>query len=994
MPRPFLHSVVAIVLAAAATRVSAQQGTAQITGRIVDQNGGMLPGVAIVLTNESNGLFRETRSTADGSYFAAQLVPGRYDIVATLPGFRRLERPGLALQIGTTLTVDLVLEVGALHETVTVTHATPLIDLASTEGGGNIGTSDLSRLPAVNRSYLAAVALLPGIQFRPANQLGNDAIIASGQAAQSNTVSIDGGYNVDNTSGTSVGGQVRPPLEAIQEFRVVTSMYDAEHGRAGGAIVDAVTRQGTNDFRGVAFVYAASNRLTATDAIARTRSLPKPEITKRDWGGVFGGPIVRNKAHFLFSLERQVDKPNRTRVFPTRPSLDFSIAEDRTSWNTLVRFDHQINANHTWAVRWLREDAPQYPVVPPRSTRESFQDETDVDQMTIGTLTSAFGRSRVNTFRVARTWEHWWAGNECFRAQGPRNDWTGFSFGNEDAGDQAMCAPQLEHLSFLTGAGTEAQGRWDSNHQIEDHFSWFVPKKRGDHEIKVGARYNYTKVRHVVQVNRNGTFRFNSDLPFDPANPRTYPERLSIRIPGAHDGTLTNHTFELYAQDKWRLGASATLNVGVRYDLEIVPMDETDNPLFSPGQKYPADRDNIAPRVGVTRRLDAAGKSVVRAGYGIFYNRTLLATVEDAVESPKFSTSMNALFPNDSADPGPGRGQRPTDPLLFNGPIINQALINERFPPGTRLRNTGVVVFDSPARKQPFAHQFTVGYARELAPSLAIHADYVRILNRQMFLSRNLNPMVRADTSRTGAITRLDAYDVLGEQYNQQVWVLENHGEAVYDALNIQLDKRDADTWSARVSYSLSYSRGTAAGQTARNTDQFLTDLRLADRWGPAVVDRRHILSISAHAEVPKIRGATLAAVGRYMSGAPFTLFDSGVDADRNGELDDPLPAGTYGGTAPSAMTRVRYRGGRNGAYGPDYLQIDLRAGWRRPIGKATLELFVDAYNISNRANFDNPTNTTAGADRRLTATFLVPTQLRGGSGFPRQAQFGARYAF
>ena len=219
------------------------------------------------------------------------------------------------------------------------------------------------------------------------------------------------------------------------------------------------------------------------------------------------------------------------------------------------------------------------------------------------------------------------------------------------------------------------------------------------------------------------------------------------------------------------------------------------------------------------------------------------------------------------------RGQFPTDPFLVNGPFIDHELLNQRFPPGTRLRNTGVVVFDSPDRKQPFAHQFTVGYVRELASSLAVHADYVHIANKQLFLSRNLNPMVRADTTRTGAITRVDAFGVLGEPYSQQVWVFENSGESVYDAINLQLEKRYADGWSARVSYSLSYSRGTATSQNARNTDQFLTDLRLDKRWGPTAVDRRHILSISARTEIPKTGGATLATVVRYMTGAPFTHF-------------------------------------------------------------------------------------------------------------------------
>ena len=983
-----------IVLFFATATPAAQQGTSEIRGRVVDQHGGVLSGVTIVLTNEDTGVFREVRSGVDGGYFASQLAPGRYRIVGRREGFRTLERPGLVLQVGTTLTIDMTLEVGSLQETITVPSATPLIGPASSEIGGNVGTAELSTLPAMNRNYFAAVALLPGIQLMQTNQMGNDTIVASGQAPQNNNISVDGGYNTDDSVGATFGAQVRTPLEAIQEFQVVTSMYGPEYGRAGAAIVNVVTKQGTNSFRGVAFAYAASNRLTARDFLAKEGNLPKPETTRRDWGFVVGGPIVRNKAHFFFSLERQVDKPNRTRVFSTRPSLNFSIAEDRTNWNALIRFDHQINANQTWAVRWLREDAPQHSLVGPRSTRETFGDETDRDQMTIGTLTSVFGNSRVNTFRVARTWEHWWQANECFRAQGPNDDWTGFDFGKETAGNQALCPPQLEHPSFLAQSGIQAQGPWDSNYQVEDHLSWFVPNKKGSHHFKVGARFNYTELRQVSQMNRNGTFRFSTDLPFDPANPRTYPERLVIRTPGAYGATITSRTFELYAQDKWQMGASATMSVGVRYDLEIIPLDETDNPLFSPGQKYPIDRNNIAPRVGFTRQLDAAGKSLVRAGYGIFYNRTLLGAIEDTLAFPKFTTSIIALFPNDSVDPGPSRGQFPTDPLLVNAPFINQELLDLRFPPGTRQRNRGVVVFDSPNRRQPFGHQFTVGYVRELASSLAVHADYVRIANKQMFLSRNLNPMVRADTTRTGAITRVDAFGVLGEPYSQQVWALENNGESVYDALNLQLDKRYADDWSARVSYSWSYSRGTGTSQDARNTDQFLTDLRLDKRWSPTAVDRRHVFSISARAEIPKTGGATIATVVRYMSGAPFTLFDSSIDADRNGELNDPLGAGTYSGTAPNAMKNVRNKGGRNGAYGPDYFQADLRAGWRRAIAKNTLELFVDVYNITNRTNFDNPTNTNAGADRRLAATFLVPTQLRGGGGFPRQAQFGARYAF
>lgn len=974
----FLVLSAALLLSFAAAPVHAQQGTAQISGRITDEQGAMLPGASITITNEATGVNREVTSSAEGAYSASQLVPGTYRVVARLAGFRNVDRSGLVLQVGTTMSLNLAMPVGGLEESVTVSGVAPLVDVTSARVGGNIGTAELAELPAMNRNYFAAVALLPGVQFSPSIQMGNDTIIASGQSAQGNNVSVDGGYNMDDALGATSGAQVRTPLEAIQEFQVMTSMYDAEYGRASGVIVNAVTKAGTNQFKGVAFLSAASNALTAKDFLVKQGNLAKPETTKRDWGAVLGGPIVRNKAHFFYSLERQVDNPTRTRVFQTRPEFNYSIVEERSGWNNMIRFDHQLTQAHTWAVRYLRETAPQFPVVPnARSLPESFQDETDIDETAVGTITSVLGGSRVNTFRLARTWEHWWHGNACTRA-----------LGDEREGRLRDCAPQLDQLSFLGQASTEAQGPWDSNWQIEDDYSWFVPGKRGDHELKFGVRYNYTELQRVSQINENGTFRFNTDLSFDPANPRTYPERLTIRM-GEFEERLKTHTFEAYAQDKWKMGDRTTLSIGLRYDLENIPIDIANNPLFSAGQQSPVDANNISPRIGITHALDEEGRGVLRGGYGMFYNRTILGAIDDTLEFGQFTNSSVVQFPNDSADPGPAAGRFPTHPLLVNGPFINRQILDQLYPPGSLIRNTGVVIFDSPDRRQPYAHQATVGYGRQLGATIAVQADLVYMRNEDMFLSRNLFPMERANTTRTGAITRHDVWNVLGgEPYLQQVWVMENTGEAEYRALNLSLEKRYSQNWSGRVSYSLSKSEGTAFNQADRNTYQFLDNLNLDQLWGPSTVDRRHILSINGRTEIRG--GLTLSSTFRYMSGAPFSLIDSNIDADRNGELVDPLPAGTYSGTATNAMRDVENEGGRNGAVGPDYVQLDLRAGWRRRLGGVrSLEVFLDIFNITNRTNWDNPSG-----DRRLTATFLELRELRGGSGFPRQVVFGTRLAF
>src|SRR6266568_5568462 len=385
----FVTSVLVVFLGAIGAPVFAQQGTAEIGGRVADEQGGILPGVTIVLTNEETGVFRAVTSGEDGSYFASQLTPGRYRLAAKLASFKSFERPGLLLEVGKTLTINFTLTIGTVAESITIEAASPLVDVTSAEVGGNIGTGELTELPAPNRNLFAMVALLPGVQFLPSNQFGNDAIIASGQASQGNNVTLDGGYNSDDALGSSVGGQTRTALESVQEFQVLTNQYDAEFGRATGAVVNAVTKQGTNQFRGVVFGYFTNSSLTAQDYFARLNNQDKPKSSLKQGGGTFGGPIVRNKFHFFGSLERITESPNRAFNFPARPELNFSTVEHREAWNEMVRVDHQINANNTWAFRYLGETSPQIPIIQTRTTQgttrgpagtASFTDETDLDQ--------------------------------------------------------------------------------------------------------------------------------------------------------------------------------------------------------------------------------------------------------------------------------------------------------------------------------------------------------------------------------------------------------------------------------------------------------------------------------------------------------------------------------------------------------------------------------------------------------------------------------------
>ena len=987
----------------AAQPAAAQQGTSEIGGKVTDQQGAALPGVAIVVTNQDTGVFRELVTSPAGSYFVPQIIPGRYRIQARLEGFKSLDRRDILLEVGRTLTLDLTLEVGALAETITVTSETHLVDLSTAEVGRRITADELAELPAANRSYMAFVGSVPGAQFVPAAGFLNDTMLANGQTSAANNVVFDGAGNVDDLRGSNVGGQTRVSNDSIQEVQVLTNQFDAEFGRASGAVINAVTKSGTNQFMGSVFDFFTGRAVTAKDYFTRVENLEKPRVSKQEWGGTIGGPILKNKLHFFASAERLVQRRNQSKTYPTRPEFSYSTNDDVSAWNTLWRVDHQITSNNTWAFRWLRESAPQFNVLDgPRDTLEANDDETDLDQTLVATLTSVISNNKVNTVRFGFTKEQTTHANARVRALDP-------AFANcticpdQLILGQASLPPRLAYLSFDAQADDTADFSLDDSYAIESAFSWFIPDKAGRHDTKFGARYTRVWISNPNNANANGTYTFGTDVPFNAADPRTYPERFSIRVPGMLDYELTSNVWELFAQDKWQWKPSLTFSLGVRYDLEIIPIREVDNPLFSDPDAYPVDKNNVSPRLGVVWNPDGNGKSVVRGGYGIFYDRTLLGTVDDFLFNTKYSTSFTAIFPQTAADPGPSRGQLPGE-FVLNTPTVSEltpairAYLSALFPPGTVRRNTGTVTWDDPERAQPYFHQITAGYEREVLPGLSVSADYVRMLGRDQFLNPNLNIGTRVNTSRTGTVNFTDPYGILNRSLasDEDIYrgtvrlITTKYGRSDYDALNISVEKRYANNWSARGAYSLGYSRGVTLTQGTTPDLQVGTNLNLDQFYAPANVDRRHTAVVSGRMEVPKARGVTLSGVLRMMSGTPFTIHDTNIDGDQNGILFDPLPAGTYSGTSAGSLQNVENKGGRNGARGPGFMQLDMRLGYRARLGsRRTLDVFGEVFNVTDRANFTNPSG-----DRRNTADFLRLTGLVANSGFPRQAQLGVRLGF
>lgn len=965
---------------------SAQQGTTEVRGQVTDPQGGVLPGVNIVVRNQDTGMFRETVSNADGSFFVAGIVPGMYQIEAELQGFKKYNRRDVRLEIGKTATADIRLEVGSISEVVNVQAESPIVDVTSKEVGGSVTARELVELPSVNRNFVGFVGLLPGIiPSISTESFGSDSVTVNGQDPRNNNYMLDGANNNDDVIGQRAGTQARTAIESVQEFQVITNQFDAEFGRTTGAVINAVTKQGGNAFRGSAFGFFQDASLTTRDFFAELNDLDKPDTAQQQFGGTLGGPIVRDKAHFFFSVERVRIDEGITINVPARPEFNATTTEETRVWNTVVRGDHQITPNHTWGVRWLRESSPQYNQIIGAVTLEAAREENDVDQTVVGSFNSVLGNTRVNTLRLAWTQEDVAFANPCFNTNGRI---------------QANCEPTLAFDTFTTQQSTVAQARVNDAYQLEDTFSWFIPGRGGDHDVKAGIQAQYSQSRNDTQDNLNGTFSFSlSNGPFNPADPRTYPDRFSIRVPGRGGSFNKSQSFGFFAQDKWKISNALTLTLGLRYDVEKVTLPEVDNPLFGDENDYPVDTNNLQPRLGFAYTMGGGG--VVRGGYGRFFDKTHFEVIGGVLTNRPFTTSFVRNFPLNNVDPGPQQGRFPTDPFLVNGPVITDAMraaLAAQFA-GATVRNSGAT-FDNPDRVLPYTDQISLGYERQLATNLSVSADYVHAFGRDMLMAVALNPTLRATTSTTspnvrqGSATLSTITAGLQQRYpgfapfTGAVTTFQNVGETDYDALMVQLEKRFSQNYSARVSYTLAHSRGNTSGAgAAASAFQVLDDLNLDLNEGPTSFDQRHNFVASGTAIVPRTGGLSISWVARALSGTPLTVFDSRVDTDRNGTLADPLPAGSYSGSGANSIT-VESDGGRNGAYGPGFFKLDLRVGYRLDLGsRRTLDVFGEIFNVTNRDNFANPTGDQASANfLRLTGLSTSST--------PRTGQFGVRFGF
>jgi hypothetical protein len=971
---------VAVVVCLSVIPMLAQGGRAEINGTVFDQNTAVLPGATVIATDEATGLMRTTVSNESGRFVIASLVPGRYTVQAELQGFQAQTRPGVVVSVGQEITVDFTLPVGALTQQVTVTEETPIIEVTSTRVGSNILNSEIDNLPSVGRSQLSLMQLVPGLtpSLAPGTFEGGQ-FNANGRDTGSNLFMVDGVYDNDDRLGGSQGTQARVTLDTMAEYQVLTHQYGAEYGGSSGVVVNAVTKSGTNDLHGRAFFYFQDESLNATDYFLKKAGEENPPSGSKVGGFNIGGPFVRNKAFWFFNLERNLVNEAANLQFPAEAAplaRSYSGSTDTKAWNTFVRGDYQLTTANSLSFRWLREAAVTVGenLETNLSTLDNALIENDSgDQIFNLNWTSLLGKRGVNEFKVTHVREN--------LLQGPRSFFDkDYKFIELGGRDQFDIGSQNSHPDFTAGPRAQHGSSRIRTYDFSDTFTYTT----GSHTLKAGAGYSHNEAPPVISgANDIGTFTFGGNRPFDPAVASTYPIRFQIRM-GQIYFTIKDRRSNFFVQDKWQLNRRLTLNLGVRYDYQHIT---------------PKTKNAFAPRLGVAYDPTGSGKTVIRGGFGKFYEYLLIGVQTALLQSPVIAPAFVFDTGQDNSALG---GVLPSNPCLL--PQGNGGLAVISTPCRamlTTLRdqvNASGFVNTEPTidgdRRMGYLWSFSAGVKHELMPNLAVSVDYVGNRGRDQTALIDINePRLLS----TGQVRRpgVSVFDPSGTLVPapartatfQRVLQYQTRDDlnSDYNALEMSVEKRFANRWSGRASYTLSRSRdvGTTGGGTTISTKRVSDDLNPRLDYGRTNFDNRHAMSFGGNVDI--WRGFGAGTVFRYYSGYPINEI---VGLDVNGDRDvfERPVKGRDDATRPivspvdSTGTAIR-----NGIAGESQLSIDLRFQYMHKVLEShTVGLFWEIYNATNRVNFGNPTGS------RQSTNFLVPVVAND----PRTMQLGVRYTF
>jgi hypothetical protein len=1041
----------------------AQSPNGTISGIVHDPTDRPILDAEIIVVNDLTNIQYQTKTSDEGIYVVRDLPPGPYRIQVTKRGFKTLIKPGLILNVQNALSVSITLPLGAVSEVITVESGAPLINTTDASVSTVVDRQFAENLPMNGRSFQTLLYLAPGVVVTPSNESDNGQFSVNGQRAASNYWMLDGvsanigiGVNGGATGGNAVGGAIGSfsvtggtnslvSVDALQEFRILTSTFAPEFGRTPGGQISIVTRSGTKQFHGAAFDYFRNDVLDAGDwfnGYTNNPPLPKAEERQNDFGGTLGGPIAKDGTFFFFSYEglrlrlpqttlttvpdlaaRQgapamtqpylnaFPLPNGSEVpkAPGTAELNASYSNPASLDAYSLRIDHKFGeklslfGRYNYSPSQTSQRGGGNALSSVQSTRITTQTGTIGLTAALSDVTSndlRFNYSRVNAFG--------WYDLDSFGGAVPLAN---LPFPNPLRSQDGL----LNFNVLSLQAGGLLDGQIGHNLQRQINIVDSLATQKGTHSLKWGVDYRRLTPLYA---------------------PYGYLQDVFFRdIPSAQTGTLDfaltasnlNATFLFqnlgaYAQDTWKIAPRLTMTYGLRWDVDFVP-DSLDGPrfpavtgfslnnlsnlAFAPAgtPPYKTTFDNIAPRVGVAYQLSerADRQTVLRAGFGLFYD---MATSEMGNLLGQASYPFGAeAFPS---------GSFPLSPAIAAAPAI--------VPPSASNRGTLSAV--DPKLQLPYTLEWNVTLEQALGKKQTASVSYLGAGGRRL----------------------LQTADVIGPNPSLSTATLvTNEGSSDYNALQVQFQRRMDRGLQILASYTFSHSIDTGSAGSIYDAPNALVPSAVSANRGSSDFDIRDTFSAALTYEVPRPKANAFARVvlGRWSidsivqarSAPPVTVEGYEIGGVFVGEgiggfftvlrpdlvLGQPIylygaefPGGKAFNLAafkappldPTTGKYLQGNLGRNALRGFGATQWDFAVHRDFPIReRVKLQFRAELFNVLNHPNFGQPdgllSDPTFGKSTQMLGQSLNNSNLGGGAfnplyqiGGPRSIQLALKLMF
>jgi len=1083
-----IRTAIAIfVLVSTSFVARAQEPVGVLEGQIQDPSGAIIADAEVAARNAQTGFITKQRSSSDGAYYFSHLAVGDYELRVTAPGFAPFTASAIRLDIGRTVRIPVKLEVAGGTNVVEVIADGATIDVGPTLGNV-VSAREAVDLPLNGRNFTQLGLLQPGVapMTQGLSEAGGalrsgQAYAVNGERPESNMYLLDGVTNVNNVDGGFVIGT---PVDAIGEFRILTSNAPAEYGGTSGSITSVVTKSGSNNFHGNIYEFLRNDAFDARNFFAATTE----PLHRNQFGATLGGPIRRDKDFFFAYYEGLRDSSGitTTSIVPTplQRSGDFSEQAPLINYftgqpvpgNKIPAFMQDPVAVKALSLWPLGNLSPSLYSSTQIGTESSDQGGFRLDHifstkdqvtarfaMLDGNSVSPFSTagSNVPGFPVAdslTTYSATVAETHVFSPRVTQTVRAAF-FRNEFLFDQRLNLTPPSELGFEyqptlgVSAGppflivngyasvgdpiTGPRNTYQNNYAV----SYSLSATIGRHSLKFGGDYSRNQINLLYGIATNGFFVF-APFPFSDsfASFLTGQSVVFFQGGGQFDRGLRNNLSDGYVQDEWRVTPRLTLSMGLRYEVNT-PYTDIRNRLnaWQPGQQstvyptapkgllFPGDAgvpDGIAPvyykgvmpRIGLSWDPTGTGRTVVRAGYGIYYD-----PFTNGVGGPLQAPVSALPWTQANQIPGPG----------FD--IAN--------PYGSSPPPFGTDVFVKPATvltveqgmRPPYAQDWNFSIQQVLGRNYLLDVRYVGNKGTRLPRFIEANPAIYGPGATADNADRRRLYagcpaDPSAPCDFSSVGLITNQANSTYNALQVAFSRRFSTGLGFLASYwyskSLDYVSsfnvsGSAPRNVAGENDLAQNPFDLAAEHGRSLFDARHRLALNGSYELPQwhdgpaaakfiVNGWQLNGILNFATGTPFTVYDSanvslqgsapeitGFYSSRPDLVSDPnqgshtpdqwVSASAFKRLDPNTQAGQFGNEGRNVVTGPGMFSMDLSMFKNFKIKESvTLQFRAECFNVTNHANFFLPENDIASPNfgRILQA------------GAPRLFQFALKLGF